>query len=108
MSEPMRGLLLVAMILFVVAFFLLPSIIAVARRVERLGLVIALNIIAGPTLIGWPAALLGALMLPSRRDAAWSAPESIYRPGDPPPIEHVLLADQLRRQRMQSEGYLES
>lgn len=42
--------------------YVLPTIIGVTRRVEHLGIVIGLNFI--PLL--WPAALLGAVMLPRR------------------------------------------
>lgn len=42
--------------------YVLPTIIGMIRRVEHLGIIIGLNFIP----ILWPAALLGAVMLPRR------------------------------------------
>lgn len=44
------------------AVYMLPTVIAIARQVEGLGLVICLNVIP----VGWPAALILACMMPRR------------------------------------------
>jgi len=41
-----------------VAVFLLPTLIGLIRGVDALPLVILVNLIGAPTLIGWPAALI--------------------------------------------------
>jgi hypothetical protein len=52
--------------------FLLPTIIGTTRQIEHLGIVIGLNFIP----ILWPAALLGAFMLPRRRPRwNWQPPQ---------------------------------
>jgi Superinfection immunity protein len=56
----------IALIFGLLALYVLPSVIAIIRKVEGLGWVIVINLV--PTGIGWPAALIAALMLP-RRDA---------------------------------------
>ncbi len=53
-----------ALIMGLMTFYLLPTIIAIARRTESLSLIIALNLL--PTGIGWLAALIAALGLPRR------------------------------------------
>jgi hypothetical protein len=63
----------IALILGLLALYVLPSVIAAIRNVEGLGWVIVINLV--PTGIGWPAALIAALVLP-RRPA---------RPLPPPP-----------------------
>jgi hypothetical protein len=52
----------IALILGLVALYVLPSVIAAIRNVEGLGWVIVINLV--PTGIGWPAALIAALVLP--------------------------------------------
>lgn len=54
--------------------YILPSIIAAVRGVEHLGVVIALNVF--PLL--WPAALIGAFMLPRKQPGPASAPFLTY------------------------------
>ena len=44
------------------AVYIVPTVIAIARQVEGLGLVICLNVIP----VGWPAALILACMMPRR------------------------------------------
>jgi hypothetical protein len=56
----------VVLIFGLITLYVLPSVIAVIRNVEGLGWVIVINLV--PTGIGWPAALIAALVLP-RRDA---------------------------------------
>lgn len=53
-----------ALIMALIGLYILPTIIAVIRRTESLGWIIALNLL--PTGIGWLAALIGALTLPRR------------------------------------------
>jgi hypothetical protein len=40
------------------ALFLLPTLIGLYRGVDALALVVLVNLIGAPTLIGWPAALI--------------------------------------------------
>jgi hypothetical protein len=54
----------IALIFGLLALYVLPSVIAVIRKVEGLGWVIVINLV--PTGIGWPAALIAALVLPRR------------------------------------------
>jgi hypothetical protein len=61
----------IALILGLVALYALPSVIAAIRNVEGLGWVIVINLV--PTGIGWPAALIAALVLP-RREVQASPP----------------------------------
>ena len=44
------------------ALYILPTVIAIARQVEGLGLVICLNTIP----VGWPAALILACLMPRK------------------------------------------
>ena len=57
--------------------FFLPSIVGLIRGIEHLGVVIGLNFI--PPL--WPAALLGAFMLPRRRPPEIALPPPRYDQG---------------------------
>jgi hypothetical protein len=60
-----------AMIGGLAVLFLVPTIVGTIRRVEHLGIVIGLNFIS----ILWPAALLGAFMLPrDRPQRTWQLP----------------------------------
>ena len=54
----------VALILGLLALYVLPSVIAAIRGVPGLGWIIVLNLL--PTGIGWLAALIAALALPRR------------------------------------------
>ena len=45
------------------AVYILPTVIAIARQAEGLGLVICLNAIPG----GWPAALILACLMPRKK-----------------------------------------
>jgi hypothetical protein len=54
----------IGLILGLLALYVLPSVIAAIRNVEGLGWVIVINLV--PTGIGWPAALIAALVLPRR------------------------------------------
>ena len=47
----------------VAGVYILPTVIAIARQVEGLGLVICLNMFP----VGWPAALLCACMMPRKQ-----------------------------------------
>jgi hypothetical protein len=53
-----------ALILGLLALYVLPTVIAAIRRVEGLGWIIFINLI--PTGIGWLAALIASLTLPRR------------------------------------------
>jgi Superinfection immunity protein len=54
----------IGLIFGLLALYVLPSVIAAIRKVEGLGWVIVINLV--PTGIGWPAALIAALILPRR------------------------------------------
>lgn len=77
--------------------FLLPTIIGVARQVEGLGTLIALNFAGGLTLVGWPAAMILATMMPSTRPPAQLAIPVIepYRQGGPHPDDELWLIHML-------------
>jgi len=66
-----------ALIAGLFAIYMLPTVIGVIRRIEHLGIVIGLNFI--PPL--WPAALLGAVMLPRREPSHAWPPPAAYPPG---------------------------
>lgn len=55
----------IALILVLLSLYILPSVIAMIRRVEGLGWIIVINLL--PTGVGWLAALIGAIMLPRRQ-----------------------------------------
>jgi len=81
-SASVRALLLSLLTLIVVVVvYVLPSIVAVARRVPSVGSVIVVNIFLGWTLIGWVVAL--ALAVRSIRPPYYYAPPS-YGPMLPP------------------------
>jgi hypothetical protein len=56
----------IALIMLLATAYSLPSLIGIARGVEHLPLLIIVNLIGGLTCIGWPAALITAVMLPKR------------------------------------------
>jgi Superinfection immunity protein len=62
----------IALILVLLALYILPSVIAAIRGVEGLGWIIVINLL--PTGIGWFAALIGALMLPRRQPPSVPSP----------------------------------
>jgi hypothetical protein len=64
----------IALILGLLALYVLPSVIAAIRNVEGLGWVIVINLV--PTGIGWAAALIAALVLPRREVRASPPPPS--------------------------------
>ena len=55
----------IALIIGLLALYVLPSVIAAIRGVEGLGWIIAINLL--PTGVGWLAALIAALALPPRQ-----------------------------------------
>lgn len=69
----------IALILVLLSLYILPSVIAIIRGVEGLGWIIVINLL--PTGVGWPAALIGALMLPRRQPPPVRSPY----PYDPQP-----------------------
>ncbi|MCG5218119.1 superinfection immunity protein [Streptosporangium soli] len=58
----------VLLILLLVVLYILPSLIGLVRGVEYFWLLVVVNLIGGTTCIGWPAALIGAFMLPTKSD----------------------------------------
>ncbi|GII56050.1 hypothetical protein Pth03_44390 [Planotetraspora thailandica] len=58
----------IGLILLLVVLYFLPTLIGLLRSVENFALLFALNCLGGSTCIGWPAALIAAFMLPTRRD----------------------------------------
>jgi hypothetical protein len=73
----------VLLILVLCAVYLLPTIIGLARRVDRLALVFLVNLIGGTTGVGWLAALV--LAFGPRRLASVPPPAS-WRPPDGPRV----------------------
>jgi len=57
----------IALIVGLLALYVLPSVIAAVRGVEGLGWIIVINLL--PTGIGWFAALIAALALPRHRQS---------------------------------------
>jgi hypothetical protein len=58
----------IALIFGLLGLYILPTIIGAIRGVESLGWIIVINLL--PTGVGWPAALIAALLLPRREPAA--------------------------------------
>lgn len=54
----------IALIMVLLALYILPSVIAAIRGVQGLGWIVLLNLL--PTGVGWLAALIAALALPRR------------------------------------------
>lgn len=59
------GLFWIALIIGLLALYILPTVIAAIRGVPGLGWIIVINLL--PTGIGWPAALIAALALPRKQ-----------------------------------------
>jgi hypothetical protein len=72
----------IALIFGLLGLYILPTIIGAVRGVENLGWILVLNLL--PTGIGWPAALIAALMLP-RREPAPPPPHGYLRGRPIPP-----------------------
>ena len=68
-----------ALIMALIGLYILPTIIAVIRRTESLGWIIALNLL--PTGIGWLAALIGAITLPRREPPQLPQTDATRLPG---------------------------
>jgi hypothetical protein len=64
-----------------VVLFFLPTLVAVARRTEWLGMVLLVNLIGAPALIGWPAAMI--LAFGPRRPRPPVAPAGQFVVRDP-------------------------
>lgn len=73
----------VLLILVLCAVYLLPTIIGVGRRVDRLALVFLVNLIGGTTGVGWLAALILAF---GPRGLSPVPPRASWRPPDGPPV----------------------
>ena len=74
----------ILLILVLCAVYLLPTIIGMARRVDRLALVFLVNLIGGTTSVGWLAALI--LAFGPRRLSPVPPPVSWRHPDGPPPV----------------------
>jgi len=69
----------VALILELLVLYILPSLIGAIRKVAGLGWLIVVNLI--PTGIGWPAAMVLAIMLPRREPPiTYPRPSAAYPP----------------------------
>jgi hypothetical protein len=55
------------LLLIALSVYFAPSIIAIARRVSRMAGIVALNVLAGWTFIGWIVALVWALKASKKR-----------------------------------------
>lgn len=73
----------VLLILVLCAFYLLPTVIGVVRRVDRLALVFLVNLIGGTTGVGWLAALILAF---GPRRLSPVPPSATWRPSGGPPF----------------------
>lgn len=60
----------VLLIFVLVVLYILPSLIGLVRGVDYFWLLVMVNLIGGTTCIGWPAALIGAFMLPKKSNRA--------------------------------------
>lgn len=70
----------IGLIAVLAALYVLPTMIALIRHVENIGLVVYLNCFP----IAWPAALLLACMMPRGEDRpGWSAGLGLLRPSSP-------------------------
>jgi hypothetical protein len=73
-----------ALLIFVLcAIYLLPTIIGLIRRADRLALVFLANLIGGTTGVGWLAALILAF---GPRRFSPVPPSASWRPPDGPPV----------------------
>lgn len=81
-----------ALTLIVVGLYVLPTVIALFRQVDDIGLVVAINFIGGPTGVGWLAALILSIFLNTRE--VREPPRRVvgYEPGCPPPPDDDFLA----------------
>jgi hypothetical protein len=73
----------VLLTLVLCAVYLLPTIIGMARRVERLALVFLVNLIGGTTGVGWLAAMILAF---GPRRLSTVPPSAPWLPPDGPPV----------------------
>jgi hypothetical protein len=58
----------ILLMFMLVVLYLLPSLIGLIRGVEHFWLLLVVNLLGGTTCIGWPAAMIGAFMLPKKLD----------------------------------------
>ena len=80
------GVLWVLAVPVLVVLFLLPTLIGLARGVDKLALVFLVNLIGAPALIGWPAALFlafGPRRQPLRSQPAIRQRSPGYGPAQP-------------------------
>jgi len=72
-------------LLIISVFYFLPTVIAKYRDTNNFGVIFAVNLLFGWTVLGWIAAMIWAILEPSRLNAtvnSWSAP-SANTPGVP-------------------------
>lgn len=67
-----------ALIMALLALYILPTLIAVIRGTENLGWIIVINLL--PTGVGWLAALIAALALPRREPPTRPQAQDQFRP----------------------------
>jgi hypothetical protein len=69
------GVLWVLIVLALAVVFLLPTLVGLIRRVDRLALVFLVNVVGGLTGIGWLAAMILAFgpRRPAARPVRWSS-----------------------------------
>ena len=69
------GVLWVLIVLALATVFLLPTLVGLIRRVDRLALVFLVNVVGGLTGIGWLAAMILAFgpRRPATRPVQWSS-----------------------------------
>jgi len=75
---------LVVLILFGAILYIVPSVIALARRVRNRGAVIVINLLLGWTFIGWVVALAMAFSTVDRKPQQPVMPIAQWPPQQPP------------------------
>ena len=76
-----------AYLLIILAFYMIPTIIAVIRKVPNIGSVVVINLLLGWTFIGWVVALAMSVrsVPPPTYAPPGVPPPAIPRRPDPPP-----------------------
>ncbi|MEU8309865.1 superinfection immunity protein [Actinomadura sp. NPDC048955] len=86
-----------SLMLVVVVFYILPTVVALIRQVDKWALVLVCNLLGGATGVGWLAALILSVSLSSRRVTSWTAPIIGYMPGQMAPPDDAYLAAIVRK-----------
>lgn len=84
MADTVIMITVLAVLLISVTFYVLPSIIAMARKVPNTGSVVVINILLGWTFVGWVVAL--AMALRSRPQPMVPVVPARGLGGPPPPV----------------------